>query len=110
MVAQGILWPELRKSLEFITSVWTDIPYYKHDGKQFLEGMTDWQKGWQYNCLDVLSCAEARPKQIAALAEQGNIATYERQRLLIHSAHLLPVAWRTNHYYPSSSPPPSAFP
>ena len=83
MIAQGILWPEMRKGLDFITSVWTDIPYYKRDGKQFLEGMTNWQRGWQYNCLDVLSCAEAHPKQLDALAEQGNLSTYERQRLLI---------------------------
>ena len=83
MVAQGILWPEMHKGLDFITSVWTDIPYYKRDGKIWLTGEGQWQKGWEYNCLDVLSCAEAHPRQMVALAEQGNIATYERQRLLI---------------------------
>ena len=83
MVAQGIIWPEMRKGLDFITSVWTDIPYYKRDGKIWLEGGSEWQRGWEYNCLDVLSCAKAHPKQLTALAEQGNMATYERQRLLI---------------------------
>ncbi len=83
MIAQGILWPEMRKGLDFITSVWTDIPYYKRDGKIWLEGGNEWQRGWEYNCLDVLSCAGAYPRQLTALAEQGNLATYERQRLLI---------------------------
>jgi DNA polymerase-1 len=83
MVAQGIIAPEYRKSLEFITSVWTDIPYYKHDGKMWLTGVSDWEKGWQYNCYDVLSCAEAHPKQLKELESQGNLGTYWRQRRLI---------------------------
>jgi len=83
MIAQGILWPEMPKALEFITSVWTDIPYYKADGKVFLSGQGNWQRGWQYNCLDVLSTATAYPKQMAELIKQGNLATYERQRRLI---------------------------
>ena len=83
MIAQGIIWPEMRKSLEFITSVWTDIPYYKADGKIFLTGQGSLERGWQYNCLDTLSTAIAHPKQMAELTTQGNITTYERQRLLI---------------------------
>ena len=83
MIAQGILYPELRKGLDTITSIWTDIPYYKRDGKLWLEGGSDWQRGWEYNCLDVISCAVAHPKQICELKLQGNLATYERQRKLI---------------------------
>lgn len=83
MVAQGIIWPEMRKSLEFITSVWTDIPYYKADGKLFLTGKGDYERGWQYNCYDVLSTASARPKQLEELELSGNQEVYERQRRLI---------------------------
>ena len=83
MIAQGIIWPELRKGLDFITSVWTDIPYYKAEGKQFLAGRGDWERGWRYNCQDVLSTATAHPRQLEELAKQGNLATYERQCQLI---------------------------
>lgn len=83
MIAQGILWPEFRKSLEFITSIWTDIPYYKRDGKIWLSGGNDWENGWRYNCLDVLSCAAAHPKQLQELELQGNSNTYNRQKRLI---------------------------
>lgn len=83
MVAQGIIYPEFRKALEFITSLWTDIPYYKSDGKIWLEGTGEWQRGWEYNCLDVFSCAVANPKQVNELREQGNYETYVNQTKLI---------------------------
>lgn len=83
MIAQGILWPEFRKGLEFITSVWTDIPYYKRDGKVWLSGDGTYEQGWQYNCLDVISCAAAHPAQLSELRSQGNEATYQRQCRLI---------------------------
>jgi len=83
MVAQKILYPELPVGLDFITSLWTDLPYYKKDGKFWLTGVGTWQQGWVYNCQDVLSCAIAHPKQIKELAEKGNLAAYERQIKLI---------------------------
>jgi uracil-DNA glycosylase family 4 len=70
-------------SLQFITAMWTDIPYYKQDGKQFLTGITDWEKAWEYNALDTLSTATAHPKQLAELTAQGNLSAYERQIHLI---------------------------
>lgn len=83
MVAQGILYPEFRKSLEFITSMWTDMPYYKADGKLWLGGTGTWRKAWEYNCLDVLSCSAAHPKQMEELELKGNLSTYENQVRLI---------------------------
>ena len=83
MVAQGIISHETRKGLDFITSVHTDIPYYKADGKIWLEGGTAFEKGWSYNCLDVLSCATAIRRQRSTLQGQQNLATYENQVRLI---------------------------
>ena len=83
MIAQKILYPEFRVGLNFITAMWTDISYYKDDGKLWLEGIGDYTKGWQYNCLDSLSCADAFSKQLAELKEKGNIDTYNRKRKLI---------------------------
>lgn len=89
MVAQHILYPDFGgktyrgKSLEFITSMWTDVPYYKRDGKLWLTGMGEYSKGWNYNCLDSMVCADAFPKQLAELEERGNYDAYERQVKLI---------------------------
>lgn len=89
MVAQHILYPDFGgktyrgKSLEFITSMWTDIPYYKRDGKLWLTGVGEYSKGWNYNCLDSIVCADAFPKQLKELEERGNYSAYERQVRLI---------------------------
>jgi len=83
MIAQNTLYPDFDKGLNFITSMWTDIPYYKQDGKFWLKGIGSWEKGWQYNILDSISCNEAHPKQYEDLVRQDNIEAYNRQRALI---------------------------
>jgi DNA polymerase-1 len=83
MIAQQILMPEFRKGLDLITSIWTEIPYYKAEGKEFLAGFGAWEQGWNYNAMDSVACAEAYPRQTTQLIKQKNIATYNRQRLLI---------------------------
>ena len=89
MIAQHILYPDFGgktyrgKSLEFITSMWTDIPYYKRDGKLWLTGVGEYSKGWNYNCLDSIVCADAFPKQLEELEERGNYDAYARQVKLV---------------------------
>jgi len=89
MIAQHILYPDFGgktyrgKTLEFITAMWTDIPYYKRDGKLWLTGVGEYSKGWAYNCLDSIACADAFPKQLAELEERGNYDAYERQIKLV---------------------------
>lgn len=83
MVAQQILMGDYPKGLDFITSIWTDHPYYKQDGKDWFKGKGTYERFWQYNATDSIVCAEAFPKQMTALIKQGNVDTYERQRLTI---------------------------
>lgn len=83
MVAQKILFPDYPVGLHFITTMYTDLPYYKDDGKKWFKIGGAWESLWRYNSLDSLSCAEAFPKQALDLERQGNLATYERQRKLI---------------------------
>lgn len=83
MIAQHTLWHEFPKGLDMITSMYTDIPYYKDDGKDWFKGGGSYEKLWRYNCFDVLSCAEAFPQQVEELIETNQLKTYERQRSII---------------------------
>ena len=83
MVAQKILFPDYRVGLDFITTMYTDIPYYKDDGKHWYKTGGNFRKLWNYNALDSLACAIAHPKQMVDLERQGNLKTYERKRRII---------------------------
>lgn len=83
MIAQHTLMPEFKKSLAMIVSIWTDQPYYKDDGKDFLTSGTAWERFWEYSALDALMCLEAFPKQFVILKKQENVEAYERQTALI---------------------------
>lgn len=51
LIRQHVLFPELPKSLQFMTRQYTRQPYYKDEGKQW--NMKDMKKLKRYNCLDV---------------------------------------------------------
>lgn len=83
MVAQKTLLPDYPVGLHFICSMYTDIPYYKDDGKYWLKGIGSWDSGWKYNALDSVVCSDAYPKQLQSLIKQQNYPAYERKRLSI---------------------------
>ena len=83
MVAQKTLFPDYPMGLDFITTMYTDIPYYKAEGKKWFRVGGAYRTLWNYNTLDSLSCAEAGPKQVADLKRQGNEAAYYRQCKII---------------------------
>jgi len=83
-IAQKISYPDYPAGLDFVTTMHTDIPYYKADGKQWMKmGMGTWEEWWNYNGMDAIVPVDAFPKQFSVLEKQGNTETYERQRLLI---------------------------
>jgi len=83
-IAQKISYPDFPAGLDFVTSMYTDIPYYKADGKQWMKlGAGTWEEWWNYNGMDSIVPLEAFPKQFQVLSKQGNIETYQRQRKLI---------------------------
>lgn len=92
MIAQHVLYGDFKKGLDFITAMWTDLPYYKADGKQWIEGKGGFEKGWRYNALDSLVCMRAFPRQLEALQRQGNVETYERTKRII-----LPIVFMMEH-------------
>ena len=60
MIAQHALLPDLPKSLEFMTSIYTDMPYYKDDGKVWNKPRTPEleQQYYLYNAKDVCATTE----------------------------------------------------
>lgn len=92
MIAQKILFPDYRVRLEFITTMYTDIPFYKADGKKWMKVGGPWKGFWEYNVRDSLATAEAHPKQVYDLQRQGNIETYDRQRKLVY-----PLLYMSEH-------------
>ena len=83
-IAQKIAYPDLPAGLDAVTTMHTDIPYYKADGKQWMKmGLGTWEQWWNYNGMDAIVPAESISKQIGVLRKQNNEVTYERQRKLI---------------------------
>ncbi len=83
-IAQKIAFPDLPAGLDSVCRMWTDIPYYKEDGKQWMKmGTGTYEQWWSYNGMDSIVPNEAHPKQVRELVRQQNLETYERQRKLI---------------------------
>lgn len=62
--------------LAFQTSQYTDIPYYKDDGRHWTPAMGE-RSFWEYNCLDVMAAFEIGMKQIAELQNAGLWEAYQ---------------------------------
>jgi len=82
MIAQGLLYPDFKKGLGFVTTQYTDIPYYKDEGKEAMKAQNN-MKFWRYNARDSIVLVEAFPKQKKELEKQKNWETYESQRDLL---------------------------
>ena len=84
-IAQKISYPDFPAGLDFVTTMHTDVPYYKQDGKQWMKMQGgSWTSWWNYNGIDGIVPIEAHAKQMRVLASQHNEDTYERQRKLIN--------------------------
>jgi len=83
-IAQKITFPDYPAGLDAVCTMYTDIPYYKQDGKQWMKmGVGTWEEWWNYNGMDAIVPVDALPKQFETLRRQQNWETYERQRKLI---------------------------
>lgn len=60
----------LARGLAFQTSIYTDEPYYKDDGKLWRE-TDDLEMFWRYNCLDAATTREIRDRQAENITEFG---------------------------------------
>lgn len=92
MVASYILYPEFPKGLDFLTSVYTDIPYYKDEGKGWKEpkDVAKRQQFFTYNGKDICSTTEVEVKQRAELTERDLWAPFRRKMDIFD-----PLRWST---------------
>lgn len=71
MIAGHLCYPELPKGLDFLTSIYTDQPYYKD---MIREG--DMVRYWQYNCLDACCTYEVAHEVKKELKDLGMWEVY----------------------------------
>lgn len=85
MIGQAINYPDFPKSLQFVTSIYTKIPYYKDEGKKVIKGdnYVNDERFWLYNAKDSLVLMKVFPKMMEDLDKLDNKETYENQRRLI---------------------------
>ena len=72
MIAFHTVYPELKKSLAFLTSIYTKRPYYKDDG---VFGTTP-DEHWTYNCKDCAVTYECALEIRKELEEFGTLEFY----------------------------------
>jgi DNA polymerase-1 len=83
MIIQKIIMPDYKVGLDFITSIFTDIPYYKDDGKKWFKIGGSWPKFWHYNGLDAIATGASYPYQLEEAEKQNNIHTVIRQTKIV---------------------------
>lgn len=84
MVAHAVFLPDLQKSLAYLTSVYTKMPYYKDVGANKFSGrQTSDERFWTYNAKDSIVLMEMFPKLMEDLKKSGNYETYQWQKKLI---------------------------
>lgn len=84
MIGQGILYTDFPKGLDFISSLYTEEPYYKDEGAKHFKAVDrlpgDFDTFWRYNAKDSAVCLESWPQILQQLKDNGNLEAYWRQR------------------------------
>lgn len=84
MLAFRVLYNELPSSLQFITSVLTDEPYYKDEGKEYNPHKDPLDRLLLYNAKDAVVTYEVYEKEIAELAERGLDEFFFTKQMPLH--------------------------
>lgn len=79
MVLGHLLYPELPKGLDFYTSIYTDIPYYKDEGKEFNPKAHTRDRLYLYNALDTITTHQVYTKELVEAEEAGVSKLYNQE-------------------------------
>lgn len=77
MLAASTLYCEFPKNLGFLTSLYTDIPYFKDEGRQFDPSKHKREQFYLYNAKDSLATHQIYSQQILEVKEQGVEGVYK---------------------------------
>lgn len=77
LLAASCIYPELPKNLGFLTSIYTDLPYFKDEGKMFDPSKHERSRFYLYNAKDSLSTYQIYQEQLGELEEFGTKPVYE---------------------------------
>ena len=98
MIAQKIMYPDFKKGLDFITSIYTREPYYKDEGKMWKGAGGDIEQFWRYNGKDGCVALESWGKLEAELISEGYMDTYKRRaRLALPLAYMSTRGMKVDH-------------
>lgn len=76
MLKTGLLYPELPKGLDFLTSIYTNMAYYKDEGKEFNPKFHTRDRLYLYCAKDSLAAHIISEKQDKELEENGLLDLY----------------------------------
>lgn len=71
MLQASTLYPEFPKSLGFLTSIYTELPYFKDEGKEFDPDKGKRDRYYLYNAKDSLATSQIHSQQQKELDELG---------------------------------------
>lgn len=83
MIAMGMIYPDFPKGLDMITSLYTDEPYYKDEGKKYMSTGGDDTMFWHYNAKDAIVCIRAIEEMEMDLYKLGCFESYVKQVQLL---------------------------
>ncbi len=79
MLKGALLYPEFPKGLDFYTSIYTPIPYYKDEGKEYNPKLHSRDRLYIYCAKDSLTASIIAEKQDEELIENNNQELYENE-------------------------------
>lgn len=83
MLAASLIYPELPKNLGFLTSIYTDIPYFKDEGRQFDPLVHKKEQYYLYNAKDSLATWQINKEQQQEINELGSREVHDNLCKLI---------------------------
>jgi uracil-DNA glycosylase len=78
LLAASFLYPEFPKNLGFLTSLYTDMPYFKDEGKQFDPSQHNRERLYLYCAKDSLATHKIYSIQLEELKETKTDVVYKR--------------------------------
>jgi uracil-DNA glycosylase family 4 len=84
MLATSLLLSEFPKNLGFLTSIYTELPYFKDEGKEFDPAKDTRDRLYLYNAKDSLSTFQIYSKQMVEIEESTAKPVYENLMKCFH--------------------------